>query len=578
VRAATGRRQPLTRTSAPNHGAAVATVAPEEAPDALLRWFSGPTESSPAPEMGRARPRLGADGVLALQRASGNAAVAGLVSQQRSGSAPLEVTNGRLQRAPDGAFVKLDPRAIDDELHLRASFWGSDASEGSRLDTAFHNNRPLTAADNGPDVKKMQEALITVGFPMPKFGADGKWGDETDKAVARFQGANGIPVGGFEAGRKTFLALDAHLGAGPGPKPNPQPNPQPNPTPTPKNDAELESVLDRIDVAYQKMITRERDGVEALGRDLSNLDKPKPSDAQQVLFFMLSVISASLYGLGEGALRLAIKKSINEVDVLSEAMKSDIDNANDKVFDSMNDRFLKDLTSTPKGDESRADLLADFNDEHLAAVTNAGFGAADSFEAEGKAQLRKDAGPSKKRDPRNQSGDPRVDGALQMLDNINSQANAAFQLHYDKSLQAWDSKLAQAKLGVDSDNLEDTNLEPLKGSADIGQGILQVLLDILSGPTEEVVDARIDGLSPRVRTKLTGKTPAEAGLPVVADGSTGSRRVRVGITEHQNIVDLTTSNSGADFLVKRGGGDRREGVLRVAQTVLQTPLPKLDSA
>jgi hypothetical protein len=577
VRTATRRRQPLTRFSASEHGAPVVTPTLNEAPEALLRWFSGPTQSSPAHahEVGGARPRLGADGVLALQRASGNAAVAGLLGAHGSGNTPLQVANGRLQRAPDGAFQKLDPRAIDDELHLRASFWGSDAAEGSRLDTAFHNNRPLTAADNGPDVKKMQEALIAVGSALPRSGADGKWGDETNGAVVRFQAANGIPVsGGAEAGRKTFLALDAHLGAGPGPKPNPQPNP----TPTPKNDAELESVLDRIDVAYQKMITRERDGVEALGRDLSNLDQPKPSDAQQLLFFMLSVISASLYGLGEGALRLAIKKEINEVDVLSEATKSDIDNANDKVFDSMNDRFLKDLTSVPKGDESRADLLADFSDKHLEAVTNAGFGAADSFEAEGKPRLRKSSGPSAKRDARNQSGDPRVDGALQMMDNINSQANAAFQLHYDKSLQAWDSKLAQAKLGRDSDNVEDTNLEPLKGSGDVGQGILRVLLDILSGPTEQVVDAKIDGLSPRVRTKLTGKTPADAGLPVVADGSTGSRTMRVGITEHQNVVDLTTSDSGGQFLVKRGGGDRREGVLRVANTVLTTPLPKLDSA
>jgi hypothetical protein len=337
-------------------------------------------------------------------------------------------------------------------------------------------------------------------------------------------------------------------------------------------------VLDRIDVAYQKMITRERDGVEAVCRDLTNLDQPKPSDGAQVLFFMLSAISAFLYGFSEGALRLAIKKAISQEDALSEAVKSDIDNANDKVFDSMNDRFLKDLTNVPKGDESRADLLADFHDQHLGAVTNAGFGAADSFEADGKARLRNTAGASRKTDPRNQSGDPRVDAALKMLDDINAQANAAFQLHYDKSLEAWDSKLAQAKLGRDADNLEDTNLEPLKGSGDPGQGILRVLLDILSGPIEQVVDARIDGLSPRVRTKLTGKTPAEAGLPLVADGSTGSRTMRVGVTEHQNVVDLTTSTSGGQFLEKRGDGDRREGVLRVANTVLQTPLPKLDSA
>jgi hypothetical protein len=346
------------------------------------------------------------------------------------------------------------------------------------------------------------------------------------------------------------------------------------------------------------MITRERDGVQALCRDLSGLDQPKPSDLAQVVMFMLSVVSSFLCGLGEGALRQAIKKELDQIDLLSNEVKVDLDNANDKVFDGMNDRFLKDLTAPPRGgDESRADLLADYCDAHLAAVTNAGFGAADKFEVDGKPLLRKggtpqppvlspgaDAQPTTggrppgQHDARNQSGDPRVDNALAMLDSVNAVTNQAFQLHYDASLRAWDSKLAQARLGVDSGNIEDTNLDPLKGSGTPGQGILRVLLEILSGPVEQVVDAKIDGLSPRVRKKLTGKTPAEARLPVVADGSTGSRTMRIGITEHERIVDLTTSASGAQFLVNRGDGDRRTGVERVAQTVLKTPLPNLDSA
>jgi hypothetical protein len=537
---------------------------------------------------------VGAADVLALQRTVGNAAVARLVRQRQSDAALL-------QRAPeDGKQVKLDPRAIFDELHLQADFWGSDKDAGSRLDTAFHNNRPLTAADNGALVGKFQNALLTVGEQLPVSGADQNWGGETSRAVASFQSKNGIQPGGFEAGRKTLLALDAHLGGKPAPGPLPKPVPvPPQPTPVPGNE-ELEVVLDRIDVAYQKMVTRERDGVEALTRDLSNLDTPKPTDAQVLISFMLQVVGAGLYGFGEGALRPAIKKGLNEIDALSDAVKSDIDNANDKVFDGMNDKFLKDALSGGKGgNESRQDLLADYADEHLKAVTDAGFGAADKFEAEGKPTLRKGGTPEPpvldpgapaptpgqpapgQHDKRNQSGDPRVDAAFTLLDLVNATTGQAFDFHYDAGLRAWASKLAQAKEGVDSDNINDTNLEPLMAGSSVPQppaGVLQVLLDLFAGPTETVVDARVDGLSRRVRKKLTGKTPAEAKLPLVADGSTGSRTMRIGVTEHGRVLNLTSSKSGTAFLEKRGKGDKVQGALNVADNVLKTKLPNIDNA
>jgi hypothetical protein len=149
--------------------------------------------------------------VLQLQRTVGNAAVAAML-QRRA----VRPTSQTAQRAPESACgPKLDPRAICDELHLQASFWDDAAADGSRLDTAFHNNKPLTAADNGSNVVKFQEALISVGFDVGKDGADGKWGGNTSNAVASFQSKNGIPAGGFEAGRKTLLALDSHLQAGP---------------------------------------------------------------------------------------------------------------------------------------------------------------------------------------------------------------------------------------------------------------------------------------------------------------------------------------------------------------------------
>jgi peptidoglycan hydrolase-like protein with peptidoglycan-binding domain len=39
----------------------------------------------------------------------------------------------------------------------------------------------------GPDVGKMQEALQTAGYKLPKYGADGKFGNETVEALKKFQ-------------------------------------------------------------------------------------------------------------------------------------------------------------------------------------------------------------------------------------------------------------------------------------------------------------------------------------------------------------------------------------------------------
>src|SRR5262249_18741073 len=81
----------------------------------------------------------------------------------------------------------------------------------------------LTAADNGTPVQKLQTSLLDAGEVLPKFGADGKWGSETSAAIVSFQRKNGIPPGGFEAGRKTLLALDLQLQQKPKPPPPSQP-------------------------------------------------------------------------------------------------------------------------------------------------------------------------------------------------------------------------------------------------------------------------------------------------------------------------------------------------------------------
>lgn len=62
----------------------------------------------------------------------------------------------------------------------------------------------------GPDVKELQEALISLGYSCGSYGADGEFGDCTEMAVREFQTKNGCKVNG-EYDAETHKALTAAL-------------------------------------------------------------------------------------------------------------------------------------------------------------------------------------------------------------------------------------------------------------------------------------------------------------------------------------------------------------------------------
>ena len=70
------------------------------------------------------------------------------------------------------------------------------------------------------DVKWAQNLLLALGYELPKYGADGSFGNETDAAVRAFQRDEGLDVDGV-IGAKTWAALDKAISS-PGEK---QPDP-----------------------------------------------------------------------------------------------------------------------------------------------------------------------------------------------------------------------------------------------------------------------------------------------------------------------------------------------------------------
>lgn len=71
-------------------------------------------------------------------------------------------------------------------------------------------DRLLTNGCKGDDVKELQEALLSLGYDLGKWGADGDYGDCTEMAVEKFQRDNGCDADG-EYGPITHKAMTAAL-------------------------------------------------------------------------------------------------------------------------------------------------------------------------------------------------------------------------------------------------------------------------------------------------------------------------------------------------------------------------------
>ena len=68
--------------------------------------------------------------------------------------------------------------------------------EAVRVDMPVHQTLPtLRYGNRGEGVREMQEQLVSLGFELPKYGIDGKYGAETQRAVLAFRKANALPEG-----------------------------------------------------------------------------------------------------------------------------------------------------------------------------------------------------------------------------------------------------------------------------------------------------------------------------------------------------------------------------------------------
>jgi len=104
-----------------------------------------------------------------------------------------------------------DAGVVDNETGwkyaARFGYWIFDEPEPAPT-KGYPVSRSLKKGCKGADVKATQEALLSLGYDLGKYGADGSFGSTTQRVVKIYQGANGLTADGV-AGKKTitFLSL-----------------------------------------------------------------------------------------------------------------------------------------------------------------------------------------------------------------------------------------------------------------------------------------------------------------------------------------------------------------------------------
>ena len=162
---------------------------------------------------------------------------------QQTGKIPLSVPSraqGMHEAVPDGPAVRRlcsecetaenkekEESALKSPTVQRTIGDGHDLPPTSRfsgnvaLEDVFDNHRVVETGSSGAAVTLVQQALVNLGYQLPRFGVDGEFGDETRRAVDAFQRDVGLAPDG-RVGFRTIDFLDRRdRGAEVAPPPRP---------------------------------------------------------------------------------------------------------------------------------------------------------------------------------------------------------------------------------------------------------------------------------------------------------------------------------------------------------------------
>lgn len=445
------------------------------------------------------------------------------------------------------------------------------------------NGNPLTIGMTNGSVKTTQTALDQVGFTparstKPDGSFDGAWGGGMTEAVRGFQQSNDVrPVGGHEAGPKTFRALDGALlskgggGGGGG-------GVDILPPGTEVVNTEVERLLDQIMLEYSRLLVTQSKAVTQVERDLrGGLEKASDSLLTQALVFGAEKVLDGLLGGAPSSLRAVVKAAID----LPDSVK---DVGVDKPFDAAKSAATEAIKAELAAPTSTEPLSA-FVDAQHSALAAATLEQQTAFVGVTKPGLRAFSDEDTLAFLADPTGpDPRIAKTQKLLASVKAGSAQAFEKQYHSTVNRWVLVNAQRTLGTSGPTAEDQHtfvfdLRKSTGTHSV-PGILE--LDFAFDPDNPrspatLRSAAISGLSPAVRAHLGDPaksgdpTVGELGFPARAKGETGivsafDLGTNVRVARDEGRVDFQNINSDEDgnrYLVDKGDGDFRLGIERL---------------
>lgn len=135
----------------------------------------------------------------------------------------LYIGNGKVIEAKGTQYGVVMSKITDKNRDGRDrwTWWGEltavDYGSSSEIPSGSEEDKQMKTirrGDKGEAVKDLQKKLMILGYQLPRYGADGSFGNETLAAVKAFQKDHGLNVDGV-AGPATLSALDAAIGSQP---------------------------------------------------------------------------------------------------------------------------------------------------------------------------------------------------------------------------------------------------------------------------------------------------------------------------------------------------------------------------
>lgn len=607
-------------------------------------YRSAVADRKPVRPVKRAKRRTAAQGLDAaspvellryLQRTAGNQAVNGLLRQYTSQQAGRSLGGG-LQRtatpssggqnrelaayaptdtAPMGSEIGKAPCGVDAGVQRQEAeprtlqrkegegavrTFTSDRFAGKKkLEDCLNNTDRLRIGDTGDSVVAVQQALIDVKAPdisLDRFGADGKYGQETASAVIAFKKHFDLGSTQFgDVGPGTMGKLDEIFG-GSGPVP-PKPTPTP-PTPKPPDPSqfnpELEDVLNELQLQFGFVFQRQHDAIDAVERDLS-VPEANVLAPGNIVKGVLTVLFTSLYGFSASALiRLPVAKAVRAAVPEEQELTTDIDNGIDKAMDKVADFCIDKLTDAIT-QRAEGVSIADFFDAQRNVLASGSFKSQANFIEKDKPFFRDpnhgaqppEPIPLRERDATqgatgDKSSDTRVARARNWVKGMEKALGQdIFDVQYQQSLQAFSTAQAQQGLGVLKPNEgkgTDLRQPDFKQDPGTATGVLELKI-ARDKPSDkiQITGAQIKGLNERTRKKLESQKLSDLHIPYVARENPGGE---IGRNEQKFYFFIREGFLGGfkDFVKQRAKNINGQGGANLqddAKIVLQNDIDPL---